>query len=435
MDYAEACRVLFELPRFDLQGSAAIKPGLDNIRALLREVGDPHLQYPKIHVAGTNGKGSVCSMLASILTVSGRRVGLHTSPHLISFAERLRIDGCEADQTWIAGAVSMMRPAIDRIKPSFFEASTAIAFLYFSERKVDVAVIEVGMGGRLDATNVIEPELSVITNIGLDHTLQLGETLPLIAREKAGIIKAGVPVVTGACQPEVRAVIEEMAEAHASPVVDVCRAPWNAQWDGRRVRLTTPDGKYLPFRLDLPGRHQSRNALVAAAAARMLLPQANLEQSIIRGLSNVRGLSGLRARCEIIQREPLVVVDVSHNEDGIRAALDCLDLHAPEGNPPYVMLALAADKDIPAILSVLSTRNCTIMPVSIPGNRGVPPAELARMAVEAGLRIEEIESPAEGWRFFAEHAESRDRLLVAGSHYLMGALPEELFPRRPASAL
>jgi len=432
MDYAEACRVLFELPRFDLQGAAAINPGLGNIQELLLELGDPHRRYPTVHVAGTNGKGSVCSMLASILTVAGRSVGLHTSPHLISFAERLRVDGREADPSWIVGAVSRMRPAIERIKPSFFEASTALAFLYFAERRVDIAVIEVGMGGRLDATNVIDPELSIITNIGLDHTLQLGGTLPRIAQEKAGIIKDGVPVVVGACQPEVRAVIGAVAEAHRSPVVDVCGAPWEIVWDGRKVRITTPAGEYLPFRLDLPGRHQWRNALVATAAAWMLLPHDDLERTVIRGLTHVRRYSGLRARCEIVRRDPLVMVDVSHNEDGIRAALDCLDDEAP-GRPPFVLLGLAADKDVPAILNILAQRNATVMPVSIPGNRGLPPAQMIQIAGDAGLRIEEIDSPSDGWRFFAEHADSRDRFLVAGSHYLIGTLPEELFPRRPAS--
>jgi len=433
MDYAEACSVLFTLPRFDLQGAAAIKPGLQNMRALLGDLGNPHERYPTVHVAGTNGKGSVCSMLAAILRISGKRVGLHTSPHLISLTERLRVDGREAEEDWVAGAVEKMLPTVRRVKPSFFEASTALAFLYFAERRVDVAVIEVGMGGRLDATNIIRPHLSVITNIGRDHVAHLGDTLPLIAREKAGIIKPGVPVVTAACQAEVRSVIEEAAAAARAPVVDVCRPPWGVEWDGSTVSLSAPGGRYRPFKLDLPGKHQHSNALAALAGAWTLLPHGDLERVVVEGLSNVRALTGLRGRCEVVRREPLVIVDVSHNEDGIRAALECLDLESSVGRPPHVLMGLASDKDVWAILAVLAQRNCILMPASIPGERGLPPAEMARMAVRAGLRIVEIQSADAGWRYFVEHAEPNDRLLVAGSHYLMGTLPEDLFPRRAAS--
>ncbi|HEY5564539.1 MAG TPA: folylpolyglutamate synthase/dihydrofolate synthase family protein [Rhodothermia bacterium] len=434
MDFPEACRVLFTLPRFDLQGAVAIKPGLQNMRALLGDLGNPHERYPTIHVAGTNGKGSVCSMLAAILTVSGKRVGLHTSPHLISLTERLRVDGRQAEEDWVADAVERMLPAVRRVKPSFFEASTALAFLYFAERTVDVAVIEVGLGGRLDATNIIRPHLSVITNIGRDHVAQLGDTLPMIAREKAGIIKPGVPVVTAACQPEVRSVIKEAAEATRAPLVDVCRPPWGVEWDGSMVSLRSPDGgKYRPFKLDLPGRHQHSNALAALAGAWTLLPHGDLEQVVVEGLSNVRSLTGLRGRCEVVRREPLVMVDVSHNEDGIRAALECLDLESKGGRPAHVLMGLASDKDVPAILAVLAKQSCILMPASIPGERGLPPAEMAGMAVRAGLRIVEIGSADAGWRYFVEHAEPRDRLLVVGSHYLLGTLPEDLFPRRAAS--
>ncbi len=429
MDYAEACRLLFSLPRFDLVGGKAVNPGLAKIRALLADLGSPHTAYPTVHVAGTNGKGSVCSMLAAILTASGKRVGLHTSPHLFSFTERMRIDGQEADEAWVADAVGRIETSIRRVAPSFFEASTALAFLYFAEREVDLAVIEVGMGGRLDATNVIHPEIAVITSISFDHMEQLGTTLPAIAREKAGIIKEGVPVVVGACQPEVESVIESVAETFSAPVVNVCHHPWSAAFDGKKLRLSTPAGDLLPFRLDLPGHHQHRNALTAAATAWHLLPATAYEQDVIRGLSNVRRLSGLRGRCEIIQRDPLVMVDVAHNEDGIRAALECMEREARASTDMYVMLGVAADKDVTAILRIIRRRDCVLMPTAIPGERGLPAADLASIARDVGLRIVEIDSPEAGWDYFRELGDSRRSLLVAGSHYLAGTLPEGLFPR------
>lgn len=434
MDYAAACRILYELPRFELQGATAISPGLQNMRALLKDLGDPHERYPIVHVAGTNGKGSVCSMLAAMLTASGRRTGLHTSPHLLSFTERMRVNGAEEEQDWVVAAVKRMLPSIRRVRPSFFEASTALAFLCFAERRVDIAIIEVGMGGRLDATNVVLPELAVITNVGIDHVAQLGATAPLIAREKAGIIKTGIPVVNGACQPDVRVVIEEVAASRNAPIVDVCTDPWGVTDSKDGLILATPSGPIGPVRLDLPGRHQRHNALVAAACARQILTAHGDERHIHRGLSHVRRLSGLRARCEIVSGNPLVVIDVSHNEDGIRAAMEFLDESVPRGNLPRVMLGLAADKDVPAILRVLASHRAIVMPVAIPGERGLPPDQLGKMAREAGLKIVEIESALDGWRQWKEQAGERDRFLITGSHYLVGTLPEEIFPRRAASA-
>lgn len=434
MDYAEACQLLFGLPRFELVGGKAVNPGLDKIRALLADLGEPHTAYPTVHVAGTNGKGSVCSMLAAILTASDRRVGLHTSPHLFSLTERMRVDGRGADERWVADAVRRMEASIRRVSPSFFEASTALAFLYFAERQVDMAVIEVGMGGRLDATNVIHPEIAVITSISFDHTEQLGTTLSAIAREKAGIIKEGVPVVVGACQTEVQSVIGSIAESQSAPVVNVCDRPWAAGFDGRKLRLSTPSGDLMPFRLDLAGHHQHRNALVATAAAWHLLPPAVFERNVVRGLANVRRLAGLRGRCEVVQRDPLVMVDVAHNEDGIQAALACVEREARTRGDLYVILGLAADKDVAAILKSLKAHDCILMPTTIPGERGLPAADLTSLATNMGLRIVEIESVEAGWRYFRELPESRRSLLVAGSHYLAGTLPEGLFPRhdRPA---
>jgi dihydrofolate synthase/folylpolyglutamate synthase len=307
--------------------------------------------------------------------------------------------------------------------------------MYFADMNVDVAVVEVGMGGRLDATNIIQPQLSVITNIGRDHAEQLGNTLAAIAREKAGIIKPGVPVVAGACQPEVIDVIEEVAARRRADVISVCASPWSVISDGSELRLSMPEGESLRFTLDLPGVHQRHNALVAVASARQVLPRQGFGETVVHALSRVRKLSGLRARCEIVRRRPLVVVDVAHNEEGIRAAMECLDREAPEGHAPYVMLGLARDKDLEAILDVLSSWNPILMPIAMPGDRGRAPSAIARSAVTAGLRIVEIDSAAQGWEHFREHAGTSGRLLIAGSHYLVGTLPGDLFPRRTPTSV
>jgi dihydrofolate synthase/folylpolyglutamate synthase len=410
-------------------------PGLEKIRALLDDLGNPHNAYAIVHVAGTNGKGSVCSMVSAMMTLAGRRTGLHTSPHLRSLTERFRVDGKEADEDWVASAVERLAPSIRRVRPSFFEATTALALLYFADKQVDVAVIEVGMGGRLDATNIVTPVLSVITNIGFDHTDQLGGTLPEIAREKAGIIKPGVPVVTGACRQEVMSVIDEVAAALGAPVVNVCRPPWNIEYNGQQIQLSTAHTTFKPFSLDLPGRHQHSNALVAVAAAQALVPGDGLADIVTEALSNTRRLSGLRARCEIVQREPLVMVDVAHNEEGVRAALQCLDEESQVRDAPHVMLGLARDKDLHAILDALEAWKCILIPVAIPGQRGLPPVETIQAAKKRGLRIVEIDTMEQGWKYFREHAEVGSRLLVTGSHYLVGALPEDLFPRCPATPI
>ncbi|MDX1429594.1 MAG: Mur ligase family protein, partial [Rhodothermales bacterium] len=222
--YAEAVKLLLALPRFTDKGASAYRPGLERIRSLLGAMGGPERDYPIVHIAGSNGKGTVASVVASILAASGLRTGLHTSPHILEIGERMRVDGTAANRDWLAANVLRYRGEMDRIKPSFFEMTVALSLLHFSEMKVDAAVVEVGLGGRLDATNAVTPILSVITNIGRDHADILGETVEQIATEKAGIIKAGVPIVTGVSGPAER-VIKTVAAERGAPyenVLDTC---------------------------------------------------------------------------------------------------------------------------------------------------------------------------------------------------------------------
>ena len=242
LNYAEARDFLFGLPSWTDHG--AYHPGLGTIRALLAELDDPHLRYPVVHVAGTNGKGSVSAMIAASLTAAGNRVGLHTSPHLFSFTERMRVDGAAAPDAWVARATTSLEAVIKQTGATFFEASTALAFAYFGDLDVDVAVVEVGMGGRLDATNIVEPAVTVITNVGFDHTEYLGETLGAIAAEKAGIIKESVPVVSGCKDTAVREVIRQKARLMDARLVETGELDVEKALDG--------------LELDLPGLHQRK---------------------------------------------------------------------------------------------------------------------------------------------------------------------------------
>ncbi len=280
MTYAEALAVLDALPRFAEQGAAAYRPGLERMGALLGAMGRPHERFPSVHVGGTNGKGSTASMAAAIAAAAGLRVGLHTSPHLLDFSERLRLDGVPAPPEWIADAVARFRAAFGRVGPSFFEASAALALLYFAEADVDLAVVEVGLGGRLDATNVLAPRVAAVTNVSLDHTDLLGHTIAAIAREKAGIAKPGVPFLTAA-QGEALGVLRASALAAGAPF-EAVRETVAVQIRGGQSRgedagglgltLQTPVREYGALNVGLPGAHQAWNAALAVRLAEVAMP-------------------------------------------------------------------------------------------------------------------------------------------------------------------
>jgi dihydrofolate synthase/folylpolyglutamate synthase len=412
MTYEQACQFLFGLPSWSKD--QAYHPGLERIRRLLDDLGNPDRDYPIVHVAGTNGKGSVSAMIAAMVTAAGHSVGLHTSPHLFSFAERMRVDGVSADDEWIARKTTQLAPSITSIGASFFEASTAIALLYFSEKAVDLAVVEVGMGGRLDATNVVTPAVSVITNIGFDHTMHLGSTLSRIATEKAGIIKAGIPVVSGCCGEEERAVIASVARRLGSTLAETCGT--DEQYDLTGIEL------------DLKGRHQSDNAFVAVMAIDLLVGQnPRITSNIGVGLTQVGRLTGLRGRCQVLSRKPVVVADVAHNPDGIRAALEFMHSENLMGQSLNVLLGLSTDKDLGAVLDILAEYDATLIPAVTDSTRLVSPTNMAQSAREKGLRILEIGTPVEILDHFLETSSPGASLLATGSHVVVGALPRLMF--------
>lgn len=418
-------RKLETLPRFAGREDAAYKPGLARMRALLARMGNPQEAFWSIHVAGTNGKGSTASMIAAIAAAAGQRTGLHTSPHLAHVTERMRVDGRPAPAAWLEAATERFWPAIEAVQPSFFEATVALSFLYFAEEAVDVAVVEVGLGGRLDATNVLAPALAVITRIGRDHAEILGDTLAAIAREKAGIIKPSVPVVVGPQEPEAADAIRAVAASQNAPLhfsrdkVRVLEAV--TDFTGSTLSVETPRRRYDDLRIGLPGAHQQENAALALRAAELALDAA--PDAIRAGLRDVREKAGLRGRGEVLHKRPLVVADVAHNPEGLAAALATLRPALAEGGGRLtVCFGAMRDKDAPAMARLLAEAGATVWPVPLESDRALSVNELQVHLHDAGAPVGEAVSAPEGVARFLREASAGDALLVTGSHQVVGPL-------------
>lgn len=339
MNYQDCLNYMYErLPMFQNIGKTAFKKDLTNTLALLESIGNPHKQIKCIHIAGTNGKGSVSSMLASILSQAGYKTGLYTSPHLIDFTERIRINGHCIPQSDVIEFISKTQIHIERIQPSFFELTVAMAFDYFNQEKVDIAIIEVGLGGRLDSTNVIQPELSVITSIGWDHMDLLGNTLESIAFEKAGIIKENRPVVCSRfIQSEALEVIKKKSELEQSTFY-----------------LSEPSPKNFELALSLKGSYQKQNLDTVCTSVRVLqnMNYNIKEEDITTGLQNVTQLSGLRGRWERLNDDPIVICDTGHNAEAIPYLIDQLEEEYPDV-PKHIIWGMVSDKDRNKILKLL----------------------------------------------------------------------------------
>ena len=339
MNYQDCLNYMYErLPMFQNIGKTAFKKDLTNTLALLESIGNPHKQIKCIHIAGTNGKGSVSSMLASILSQAGYKTGLYTSPHLIDFTERIRINGHCIPQSEVIEFISKTQIHIERIQPSFFELTVAMAFDYFNQEKVDIAIIEVGLGGRLDSTNVIQPELSVITSIGWDHMDLLGNTLESIAFEKAGIIKENRPVVCSRfIQSEALEVIKKKSELEQSTFY-----------------LSEPSPKNFELALSLKGSYQKQNLDTVCTSVRVLqnMNYNIKEEDITTGLQNVTQLSGLRGRWERLNDDPIVICDTGHNAEAIPYLIDQLEEEYPDV-PKHIIWGMVSDKDRNKILKLL----------------------------------------------------------------------------------
>ena len=352
--YSQAVDFLYQnLPMFQRIGAAAIKKDLTNTIKICAALGNPHENFRTVHVAGTNGKGSTAHMIASVLQSAGYKTGLYTSPHLKSFTERIRIDGKEIEEQVVTDFVNDTLELMEEVKPSFFEITVGMAFRYFAGRKVDVAVIEVGMGGRLDSTNIIHPELSVITNIGWDHADLLGNTLQSIAREKAGIIKSGVPVVISERQEEVAQVFEETAmEKHADIVFAEDVLGVHQRQDGidiMRGSAVLLDGIVL----DLRGNYQQKNIL-GVVQALMLLRERGFtitNAQIRHGLGHVLDQTGLKGRWQQLGVRPFVFCDTAHNAEGL--AFVVREIRSFSYRKLHIVLGVSADKDTEKIFGLL----------------------------------------------------------------------------------
>lgn len=424
MTYAQTLDYLFtRLPMFSRIGAAAYKEDLTNTIALCAFLNNPHQQFKSIHIAGTNGKGSVSHMLASVLQAAGYKTGLHTSPHLKDFRERIRVNGQMVSEEFVIDFTEKIKPAIDSIDPSFFEISVAMAFEYFAQEKVDIAIIETGLGGRLDSTNVVAPELSVITNIGWDHMNLLGNTLQKIAAEKAGIIKPGVPVVVGEVIPETEEVFVSTAKNKNAPL-SVATQKFSAmdwKWKDHFLQVEVSEQHRTDrqvYQLDLPGLYQTKNLLTVLDACAVLKARGwNITDEVIHtALRQVKRTTGLHGRWETIHQHPTVVLDVAHNEDGIKqlnAQLELLDYHAL-----HIVIGMVNDKATDKVLALLpSAAHYYFTQASIP--RALDAVELQTQAVAAGLKGKAYPDVNNALKEALAAAKPNDLVLVCGSVFLV----------------
>lgn len=421
MTYDEAIDYLYHSqPAFHLVGAAAYKPGLDNTYRLMEHLGNPHERLRCIHIAGTNGKGSTSHLIAAALQCAGLKVGLYTSPHLVDFRERIRINGDMIPEQAVADFVTIHRSFLDEIKPSFFETTMALAFAYFAEQQVDIAVIEVGLGGRLDSTNIITPILSVITNIGLDHTEFLGTTLPAIAAEKAGIIKPGVPVVIGETDPQTAPIFTAKACERGSKIIFADQQPKNPIVD-----------------CELKGQYQFKNLQTAYTALHAISRQSTdsrptvvaplsaiPEEAISEGFAHVCTLTGLRGRWEILRHQPLTICDTGHNSHGIRTYVDQLRALLTDGTTNatrrlHIIYGMVSDKDVDTVLALLP-REATYYFTAAATHRAIPADEMLRLGEQHQLYGHAFPSVAVALAAANENATNEDIIFIGGSNYVVG---------------
>ncbi|MBN1108517.1 MAG: bifunctional folylpolyglutamate synthase/dihydrofolate synthase [Bacteroidales bacterium] len=425
MKYAEAIEFLYSsLPAYHRIGKAAYRNNLDNTLALDDYFGHPHRQYKTIHVAGTNGKGSVSHMLASVLMEAGYSTGLYTSPHLKDFRERIMVNGVMISKPAVTGFVQKHRQLIDDLKPSFFEMTVAMAFDYFARVKTDVAVIETGMGGRLDSTNIINPVLSVITNTGYDHMEFLGSTLPEIASEKAGIIKPGVPVVIGETQPETEGVFLSRAADSSSEIVFAdsrfrCTPGPPPAYSGQRKFIVNDltEGSFYEGSIPLGGDYQKKNLQTLFQAVNILRREFKIsDQALLRGIARVVENTRLRGRWQIISRDPLVICDTGHNPEGIKYVMD--QLARTEATAKHIIIGFVNDKDLDAVLP-LFPRDAHYYFTRASVERAMDEKVLMKKAMEHGLKGQSYPAVAEAFEAARADASSSDLIFVGGSTFVV----------------
>ena len=420
MNYLETVEYLYkQTPAYQQVGQSAYKVGLDNSLALDAHFGYPHRHYRTIHVAGTNGKGSTSHLLAAVLSEAGYKVGLYTSPHLIDFRERIRVNGEMISQQFVVDFVKNHREAFEPIMPSFFELTMEMAFVYFQTMEVDVAIIETGLGGRLDSTNIISPNLSIITNIGFDHTQYLGNTLPKIAAEKAGIIKSNTPVVIGEVEnDEVRKVFIIKAQEENAPIVFAEETMDNFTSE------ITPDGwilnndSYQNLQSELGGWVQNRNARTVLTAIHELMKLGYKipKQAVYNGFAKVTELTGLMGRWQTLHEKPKVVCDTGHNEHGIRYIVKQLAME--NYDTLHIVFGMANDKDSSAILAMMP-KNAIYYFTQASVDRALDVKTLAENALKQGLKGNKYSTVELALEAAKENANENDFIFIGGSSFVV----------------
>lgn len=398
MTYQETLNWMFsQLPMYQRQGQTAFKKDLTNILAFAEVLENPHQKFKSIHVGGTNGKGSTSHMIASILQEAGLKVGLYTSPHLKNYTERIRINGEEIERDYVVDFISNHKTFLEHQGLSFFEMTVGLAFNYFADQKVDIAVVEVGLGGRLDSTNIITPEISVITNIGYDHMQFLGETLPEIAFEKAGIIKEKVPVIIGEKQEETTSVFDKKAKETSS-------------------NITYASDNHLDYTSDLLGTYQKNNANTAVKAIESLGLEFMNETHISNGLKSVVSNTGFKGRWQVLQQNPKVICDTAHNREGLTYVMK--QLQQEKFDVLHIVLGVVNDKKLGDILSFFpKNAHYYFCKPDIP--RGLSEEELQQKSIEFGLKGNAYNSVSEAYEKALSQASNKDVIFIGGSTFVV----------------
>ena len=427
MTYEETIQYLFNsAPLFQHVGGAAYKEGLSTTHILDAHFNHPHNQYKTIHIAGTNGKGSCAHTIAAILQHTGLKVGLYTSPHLVDFRERIRINGEMMPQQYVIDFVEEERSFFEPLHPSFFELTTALAFKYFAEQHVDVAVIEVGLGGRLDCTNIISPILSVITNISFDHTQFLGNTLAQIASEKAGIIKHKVPVIIGECNAETRPVFEHKAHEVEAPILfaednkEVLSSEFSDLYGHKLRHYTTRS--FGDIYGELTGECQIKNTNTILCALHSLSKIFSVtHEDITYAFEHVCEMTGLRGRWQILQERPTIICDTGHNTGGWQYLAHQLAQIATSGNKLHIVFGMASDTDIERVMSTLPHEACYYW-TKASVKRATSEQTIANIATKYDLHGKTYSNVAEAYEAAVNNASTNDYIYIGGSSFIVADL-------------
>ena len=430
MTYEEVTEYLFsQTANYESQGATGYKEGLETTMALDEHFGHPHKTFRSIHIAGTNGKGSVSHTIAAFLQICGYRVGLYTSPHLVDFSERIRVNGTPISKDYVVNFVESEKAFFEPLHPSFFEITTAMAFKYFSDMNVDIAVVEVGLGGRLDCTNIITPILSTITNISLDHTKLLGSTLEQIAFEKGGIIKPGVPVIIGEATPETRKVFEELAKVAGAPITFAEDEPAIVEYKalpGGIMHYKT--NRNVEFDGELSGTYQVKNANTIIKMLDSLmdsgyLSSSNIEDNMTKGVKemnqafmNVMSITGLKGRWQVVRKKPMVICDTGHNAGAweyLSKQLEELPCHQLR-----IVFGMVEDKDIYSVMNMLP-KNATYYYTKGSTKRAFPETSLKVFGEQFGLKGECYPTVDKAYEAALQNATSEDVIFIGGSTYVV----------------